>query len=88
MPHHLLNVLQLLLTFFCFGYVILDVAIYGDNFRTAGKASSSLFHRRGWDNIVADTLCATALTCASIAIATLIGIWAYLLSFVFPTGVM
>ena len=64
-----------------------DVAIYGDNFRTAGKATSNLFRRRGFSGIISDTLGATALTCASIAIATLIGICAYLLTFVFPTGV-
>ena len=45
------------------------VAVYGDDFVSAGKATNALFKRRGWTNIIADQLCSIALSSAAICIA-------------------
>ena len=46
------------------------VAIYGDDFASAGRSALRLFNNRGWENIIADNLCAIALTYTSIAVRT------------------
>jgi len=45
------------------------VAVYGDDFVSAGKATNALFKRRGWTSIIADQLCSIALSSAAICIA-------------------
>jgi len=53
------------------------VAIYGDDFKTAGKRTHALFQRRGWKSAATDTLCNTALTFASLVVSFGVGLVAY-----------
>jgi hypothetical protein len=45
------------------------VAVYGDDFVSAGRATNALFKRRGWSSIIADQLCSMALSWAALCIA-------------------
>lgn len=56
------------------------VAVYGDSFKCAGRSTHALFKRRGWSNLVTDTVCATALTYACLAVAIVVGIVAFFLA--------
>jgi hypothetical protein len=64
------------------------VAIYGDSFMTAGRNACSLFKRRGWTSVLADTLCATSLTFASMTVAVFVGIVAYFIATLFEAIAM
>jgi len=64
------------------------VAIYGDGFMRAGRNACALFRRRGWNNVLTDTLCATALKFASITIAVFVGIVAYFIATLFDALAM
>jgi len=71
-----LNVLRDLLEYFnrwAFTYV----AVYGDSFVSAGKSTHALFKRRAWSSIVSDTLCSLSLSLASLALAVLLGLGAF-----------
>lgn len=55
----------------------------GDNFKTAGRSTHALFKRRGWSSLVTDTVCATALLYACVAVAVVVGIVAFFLASAF-----
>jgi hypothetical protein len=58
------------------------VAVYGDDFVSAGRATNALFKRRGWSSVISDTLCATALSWASLVVAIGLGLGAFAVAFV------
>lgn len=60
------------------------VAIYGDDFASAGRAALRLFNNRGWENIIADNLCAIALTYTSIALSGMVCCALLVTSWFFP----
>jgi len=65
------------------------VAVYGDAFIAAGRATNALFKRRGWSSIISDTLCSTALGFGSVVIALALGIAAALVAhFAFAAGTL
>merc|ERR1712072_638947 len=42
------------------------------DFQSAGRAAMQLFEKRGWESIIADTLCQTALSFASLGLALMV----------------